>query len=453
MIWLFLIGFTFAGGNIPFQFLPGPTAIRNVWTGGGGTSAWSDAGNWGRGAVPGNSEIAFFDGSCLSNCSPNLTAGTSVGQIEMEPEYTGTITQDSGSTLTVHGAWTMRGGTFQGGNQILTVGGVFTLSGGTFNATAGTSNFNGWMSNILGGAFNGTAGALNFQGLNVANAALKLSSGTTTATLNSGGLTFGAGVTLNTNGGLMQIRRIVSNVVYVTMDPSLSFHRLDIQTANAGQIFIYAHDIRVTGDLTLHGTGVAGELNGKDVSTGGDVSVTGYGLRGSSRLIVTAANRSVDASTATEANLPGLYLDGASATTTLTGTPILNGNLGCAATGQTLSGAVIAKGDVELACTITGGQSITMRGPANARLAAYSGLGFPTGTFVIDKAGATVTLHSNFTLHGAGQALNLDAGTLNMSGLNLTVPGTLTIAAGATLTRASGTLTYGALVNNGTLNP
>jgi hypothetical protein len=40
-----------------------------------------------------------------------------------------------------------------------------------------------------------------------------------------------------------------------------------------------------------------------------------------------------------------------------------------------------------------------------------------------------------------------------MQGFALTVPGTLTIGVGTTLTRGGGILTEGTLVNNGTLNP
>jgi hypothetical protein len=93
-------------------------------------------------------------------------------------------------------------------------------------------------------------------------------------------------------------------------------------------------------------------------------------------------------------------------------------------------------------------------GAASTSLTIAAGSSVPGGNIVVNKTGGTtLSLASSAVLTGSGQNLSLTAGSLLMNGFALTVPGTLTIGAGTTLTRGGGVLTYGALTNNGTLNP
>lgn len=112
-----------------------------VWTGGGGDSAWSTGGNWSGGVAPGPTHVALFNGTCISNCSPQITSATEVGGIRIEADYSGTITQQAGQTLLIQSkGFVMKGGSFVGGNssiEIRSIGG-FQQRGGTFTSTSST---------------------------------------------------------------------------------------------------------------------------------------------------------------------------------------------------------------------------------------------------------------------------------------------------------------------------
>ncbi len=74
------------------------------------------------------------------------------------------------------------------------------------------------------------------------------------------------------------------------------------------------------------------------------------------------------------------------------------------------------------------------------------------GNITVNKSSGTLTLDDNFTINDAAQNMTVTAGTVQMAGYNLSVGANLTIASGATVTCNNGTLTYGTLTNNGTLN-
>lgn len=121
-----------------------------TWIGAGGSSAWSNPGNWLGGAVPITSSIAVFDDYCTANCSPTGAGGTIKGLV-MDATYTGTITLGSALSATPFGL-TLAGGTLlQGSNNInLTTSAPFNQTGGTF--TGGSGNF------VVAGAFSQSGG-------------------------------------------------------------------------------------------------------------------------------------------------------------------------------------------------------------------------------------------------------------------------------------------------------
>ncbi|MFL5813089.1 MAG: beta strand repeat-containing protein [Bdellovibrionia bacterium] len=115
-----------------------------VWTGGGGNALWSTAANWSGGSAPGASNVALFDGTCSSNCSPTISANISIGGIRIASGYSGTITQNSGVTITTSGAgYYQASGTFTGGNSSITIGGPYALVGGTFTSTSANLRITG----------------------------------------------------------------------------------------------------------------------------------------------------------------------------------------------------------------------------------------------------------------------------------------------------------------------
>jgi hypothetical protein len=75
------------------------------------------------------------------------------------------------------------------------------------------------------------------------------------------------------------------------------------------------------------------------------------------------------------------------------------------------------------------------------------------GDFIVNKTGGRLNLATNFSLVNAGQALTISSGEVDMLGFDMSIPGTLTIDSGASLTQGGGALSYGALINNGDLFP
>ncbi|MFL5812233.1 MAG: beta strand repeat-containing protein [Bdellovibrionia bacterium] len=138
-----------------------------VWTGGGGNANWSTAANWSGGAAPGASNVAIFNGTCSSNCSPNITANMSVGGVRMDSTYSGTITQNSGVTLTIGSSgWIQSAGSFAGSSSgdAITDNGSWALLGGAYTATSGTWQVNGTLFKVSGSpTFAHNGGMLQFN--------------------------------------------------------------------------------------------------------------------------------------------------------------------------------------------------------------------------------------------------------------------------------------------------
>ncbi len=137
-----------------------------VWTGGGANALWSTGGNWSGGVAPSSSQYALFDGTCVSNCSPNISATMSVGGVRMTSAYSGTITQATNSGITVSpGGWSQQGGTFVGSNVDITISGGVTIAGGSYTTSSGITIVNGSGYALLNSpTFNQSAGTLRFSG-------------------------------------------------------------------------------------------------------------------------------------------------------------------------------------------------------------------------------------------------------------------------------------------------
>ena len=77
--------------------------------------------------------------------------------------YSGTITQQTGITITVATNFSQSSGTFSGGDSSIDINGNFSLSGGTFTSTSGYL-FSGNWSHPSGGTFNHNSGTVTFDG-------------------------------------------------------------------------------------------------------------------------------------------------------------------------------------------------------------------------------------------------------------------------------------------------
>lgn len=126
-----------------------------------------------------------------------------------------------------------------------------------------------------------------------------------------------------------------------------------------------------------------------------------------------------------------------------------------------LSGGNINNGTLQVGGNVAlsnfgdnGTAATTLNGTSSKTFTLTGTPAVPDGLITVAKTGgATVTLGSAVNFNGTGQDVTVSSGSLLMAGYALTIADTLTIAAGATVTRSSGTLTYGTLSNSGTLNP
>src|SRR3990167_8898192 len=135
---LALLSLVLIGGGV-FWYTHEALGVTRTWDGGGGNANWNTSANWSGDVAPGTSDIANFDNTCASNCSPTINVAISVAGINMDALYTGTITQSTTNTITVGTSnWVQAGGTFTGATGAITLNGAFTLSGGTFTAGAQT---------------------------------------------------------------------------------------------------------------------------------------------------------------------------------------------------------------------------------------------------------------------------------------------------------------------------
>lgn len=142
-----------------------------VWTGGGGNSNWATNANWSGGTAPGSGDIAVFNGTCSSNCSPTMTSDPNVQGVRVNSGYSGTITQSSGVTMTIGTkGWIHNQGTFAGGNSAINSSGAVAIAGGTFTNTSGTLSVVGYACGTttvfykVGGTFSHNNGITKFTG-------------------------------------------------------------------------------------------------------------------------------------------------------------------------------------------------------------------------------------------------------------------------------------------------
>ncbi|MGE5041960.1 MAG: hypothetical protein ACM3IJ_03575, partial [Candidatus Levyibacteriota bacterium] len=112
-------------GAALFFFINRAEGLTICWSGGGADNNWSTAGNWKGGVAPGSGDIAEFDNTtdCPIGTYPNanknatIDVAISVAGINIK-NYTGTITQGTGNTITVGGSnfnQQAAGSTFTGG--------------------------------------------------------------------------------------------------------------------------------------------------------------------------------------------------------------------------------------------------------------------------------------------------------------------------------------------------
>jgi hypothetical protein len=349
------------------------TIVTNAftWTGAAGDNVWSTAGNWSGGAAPSSTQTAFFDGtSCPTFCSPNITANLSVGGVRILAAYAGTITQNSGKTITVGTyGWTQYGGTFVGSstadNFTMPVSN-FYLSGGSFMATAGTT----------------------YSGTN--NTAVKWTiTGSSTFNHNNGTVAFG----------------VLFNLTNTVVPGTSPYYNVTI-TAQANSL-ILSNTMTVAKNLTIGSPGNQ-KMVGGQINVAGNVYVVGLGAPTTATTATVinlngTGSQSIDATGATTGNLPTVNISSTGGTVSLLGTILINGSYKLA------SGSLSA-----------GTSSVTFSSTFdNATTIAFASETFNnltlTGSNVTMAASGAATVSGNLTFNST-TSLALNGGTLNALG-------------------------------------
>ena len=135
------------------------SAAVRTWDGGGSTNNWSEDANWSDNTEPGTGDVATFDATSTKAATIDITI--SVGGVDINTGYSGTITQSA--ALTVGGSnYDQADGIFTGGSASVTFNGTFTLTGGTFTQTTGTTTYAGSFAHNTGGTFTHNSGTSKF---------------------------------------------------------------------------------------------------------------------------------------------------------------------------------------------------------------------------------------------------------------------------------------------------
>ena len=335
----------------------------------------------------------------------------------------GTLNLGSGLTHTFTGTWTSTNGTLNGGSSLLRIGGSVSGTGGTFTAGSGTVEW------YAGGAQ--TCAGVTYNNLTLSGSGAKTVTGATingilslegTATAAGTTPTYGAAATLQYKGSAAQTTGIefpatfnatggiiVNNVSGVSLSNSVAIN--STLTLSSGTFSVGANT------LTLNGPTIAG--------TPANLSTTA-----SSSLVFGGTTSGVLIPTSVVA-LNGLSITNTSLVT-LQSSLTVSGTLNSTAGGLSIGANTLTLNGQINCGTLTGGAT------SNVIIAGAGTANFPPVTLnnlTIDRA---VSMCGNVTVGGV---LILSSGALSI-GAN-----TLTLSNGANLSYSAGSLTGGATSN------
>ena len=175
-------------------------AATITWGGGGATKNWSDCANWVGGSCPGSGDSVVFNNTSTKDSIIDSSAPSTIYGFSINTGYTGTIVQQR--DMTINTSFTQAAGTFDQGTSGLTMwSGSLIVSGGVVNAGAGTTAFmNGQSFNSTGSTYNASSTRV-MQFPDIYSGSVFTCTGTfpgTVSVTGNGGLTVGAGCTINT---------------------------------------------------------------------------------------------------------------------------------------------------------------------------------------------------------------------------------------------------------------
>jgi hypothetical protein len=354
------------------------------------TANWNNTANWsatsggaGGASIPAAADIANFDNNGLGNCT--IPAAVTITSLVVNAGYTGTITQST-NPITISGAVTFAGGTFDGSSSTMTIGGALTLSGTTFMFPA-TLNLNG-------GSLTYTAGTLD-------------------PNTNSSTVVFGAGQTITGSFA-------INNATFNNTTPwGMTF------TLGAGNV------LTINGNMAMTGTNPL-TYSGGTIDLLGNLSLGNTGTGGGGSTVLTfdgTTNQAITGSpTLNENNLPSVNINKTSGTLSFPAFVSVGGSAWTYTAGTvdvTTNNATVAfVGNV----TITGTQTLNNIQFDNST---------PWGATYTLAAGTTLTANGNTTFSGTATQ-TFSGGTIDLMG-NLALANTATGGGGSTVLAFTGT--------------
>lgn len=254
------------------------SSLGITWTGLAGDGMWNTPGNWTNNTVPGNSDIAFFNGICSGPaCDVSVQATRTVRGVMIHALYAGTITQPAATNLTIGtGGWTQSGGTYLGSDGSITSTGSFSLSGGKFRATSGL-----WTQ--------------------------------------SANISFAGGTFLHNSGTV----RIAVTASFLATNVLL--HNFSIEGNN--RTLTISGSVDVAGTLTLADTATdSGPVNGGTINVTGNIVLQSFGKYGTTLIRLVGNTDQSLASLVAMGRIPNLEIASEGGTVTLTGSILPRGN-------------------------------------------------------------------------------------------------------------------------------
>ncbi len=405
-----------------------------TWTGAGGNTNWTTAGNW-SGGVPTPADLAVFDGTCGATCNATINTTTSIGGLSLAAGYTGTVTQQSTSTITIGASnFAVASGTFISSASTTAtstmINGSFTQTGGTYTAPAGRLAVVVDMT-LSGGTFNHNSGTVNFTDTATAQDSTVTCSGTpfnlVTVTKTHGN----SGFNISNGASSCTVPLGASPTIYVsdfsTWNGVVTVSSGTFTLNNAGSDY----DITLNGSINHSGTGWV-MTDGLILGTSSVVTYAG-----------SAASFHNDLNIATGTFPSGLTVTfgeatvGSDSTLTCSGNPFTKVIIS-----KTAGSTAFNINNGASACNVPLGASPTAYVSANST---WNGnVSISSGTFNLNNAGSnyTITLNGNLSHSGTGWIMNdgLTLGTssvVTFGGTSATFANSLNIATGTFPTNLS----------------
>jgi outer membrane autotransporter protein len=433
---------------VALAIAPAPMAwAQTTWTGGNGTTDWSDNANWSNNA-PTAVDTATLNGSGATQ--PTLTASSAAGTLSMS----GNTLTLGGNTLTA-GTVNLTGGTITG-TGTLSVG-TLNMSGGSIGVSAVVDVGAGTI-NLSGGALGSIAGT---GILNVNGSATKEGSGgnfSGATNINNGGTlqmlgpsALSPGATTVAAGGTLDLNNFSNSVGSLAGAGDVTLRSATLTSGGNDTTTTFSGVLSGTGGLTKIGTGTmtlsaANTYSGNTTVNAGTLGLgTGGSLSSSTALVINGGTFDLNGHTQTVGALSG----GAGGTLAL-GSGALRYDPGSGSTsfGGTITGTgslTIASGELELSGinTYTGGTTNN----SNLQIRGGSILGGVTNNGELIFTNSSTITFSN-VVSGSGSVRQYGNGTTVLTGAS-TYAGLTTVQDGTIRIGIDGALPSGTTLNTG----